>query len=171
MTTLEETRRAQDNLILLWALIGGTGLAFTGWMIAAPMISCLGLPFAMLSALAYAVSILVMTRLEVPWWRTITGIVMAFGGLGLFFYAYLDGLGVVAEHFLDRPGAPSLMELGGSALWLAAGTAAITASVALRRRGDDYWLMKAVATLTFVIGPLAWGGLALAALMGLPLSA
>lgn len=168
--TLEETRHAQDSMVLIAAMIGAGGLAFTGWMIMAPMIGCLGLPFALLSALAFAVAILVMGRLEVSWPRTIAGIAVAFAGLGLFFHAYLHGLGVVAEHFLDRPGAPSLLALWRSMAWLIAAAGTLGASVALRR-AKEQWLARAVAALTLVTGPLAWGGLILAALMGLPLGA
>lgn len=168
MDTLEQTRHAQDSLVVLWALVGATGLAFSGWMIAAPMIGCLGLPIALLSALAFAVAVLILGRMEVPMWRTIAGIVLAFAGLALFFHAYLEGLGAVAEHFLGRPGA--LRELWRASVFLLGGTCTLAASVAMRRR-EGTWPVRAIALITMSTAPLAWGGLALAALMGLPLGA
>ncbi|HJL20093.1 MAG TPA: hypothetical protein RMH99_30790 [Sandaracinaceae bacterium LLY-WYZ-13_1] len=170
MTHEETKRRAQDRLLLLATGLAGGGLVLAGGLLPVPFLGCLGLPLAMLAGLAFAVAMLACGRLEVAGWRHLVGLGLV--GLGLYGFAgaYLDGLAIVVEHFLDRPGAPSLLALVHPAGRLAFAALALGAAAALRRR-DGGRMGRAVAALTALTGLGAWAFLVALALLGLPLGA
>lgn len=168
--TLRSTRIAQDTMVLLWAALAGFLLVLAGGMLPVPMVGCLGLPLAILAGLGFSMAVLACGRLEVPWWRQTVGVLVALGGLALFFHSYLDGLFVIAAHFLGREGAPPL-----SALWRPGGTLGIAAlaiggAAMLRRRGDR-WVACVLSALVGLTSVLAWSFLIVLALLGIPLGA
>lgn len=169
-TVQETTRHAQDSLTLLATGLGGAGLVLAGGMLPIPMISCLGLPIAMVAALAFAIGILVCGRLEVPLWRQVIGIGLAVVGLLFFFHAYLGGLGIIAEHYLGRAGAPPLSDLIHPAIRLGIASTLLGGSVALRR-ARDLWVARAIATIAALTATLAWLFLIVLAILGVPLGA
>lgn len=169
-TVQENTRHAQDTLLLLATGLGGAGLVLAGGMLPIPMINCLGLPIAIVAALAFAVGILVCGRLEVPLWRQGVGIALAVVGLSLFFHAYLGGLGIIAEHYLGRAGVPPLSDLVHPGLRLGIAATLLGGSVALRR-ARDFWVSRAIATVAALTGLLAWLFLIVLAILGVPLGA
>ena len=145
-------RAAQDLLILLFLALAGAGLSVAGPLLAVPIISLIGTPIALLSAAGFALCVLALGQLDVGWPRSIAGVLASLGGLGLFFWSYLTGLGVIAEHYLGRAGAPTLSELWGAGLSVAVSMIAVGGSVSLRRRQG-----LGAATAAAVIGTLSAG--------------
>ncbi len=151
-------------------VLAAFGLVLAGPMLRVPYLGCLGLPLGLLAALAVSLTVVFMGWLEVPWWRQLAGVALAFLGLYLFFVAYLEGLGTIAEHFLDRRSAPPLSDLWLSARWLALAAGTLGGSVVLRRnRGIRYGVgVGVVASLTAGLG---WVLLVLLGILGFPFGA
>lgn len=168
--TLRSTRTAQDTMILLAVALSGFFLVLAGGMLPIPMIGCLGLPLALLAGAAFSVAVLSCGRLEVAWWRQTLGILLAVASLALFARAYLSGLGIIAEHFLGRAGAPSLLALWRPASSLALSALTVGAAAQLRRRGDR-WVALVLGSLVGSTGVLAWAFLIVLGLLGVPFGA
>ncbi len=152
--------------------LAGLALAIAGPLLPIPFRGLIGLPLGLAAALAFALLALALGGFEVPWYRQLAGLAVAAGGLYLLGHAYLGGLATIAEHFLDRAGAPPLGDLWRSVPWLAAGATGLAASIVLRRPGargvGPGVAAAAIAGLTVAVG---WLGLIVLALLGVPLGA
>lgn len=168
--TLESTRSAQDGLLLLGMVLAAIGLVVAGPMLPVPYLGCLGLPLGLLAALVFSLTVVFMGRLEVPWWRQLAGVGLALLGLYLFFFAYIEGLGTIAAHFLDRRGAPPLSDLWRSAGSLTLAASALAASVGLRRHGG-LRLGAGVGVIAALTAGLGWALLVLLGILGFPFGA
>lgn len=166
------SRLAQDTLVLLGLVLAGLGLAIAGPLLPIPFLGLIGLPLGAAAAIAFAILALSLGGFEVPWWRQLGGLAVAAGALYLLGHAYLDGLGTIAEHFLDRAGAPPLSDVWRAVPWLGAGATGLAGSIVLRRPGGagvgPAIAAAVVATLTVALG---WGLLIVLALWGVPLGA
>ena len=168
--TLESTRNAQDGMLLMGFLLAALGLVIAGPLLPVPMLGCIGLPIGLLAALIFSLMLVLMGRTEVPWWRHLFGVAVAVGGLYLFFSTYLEGLAIIAEHFLDRRGAPPLSDLVGCFPWLALAALVMSGSVAIRRkRGKG--LPIGVAVVSAATAGLGWALLVLLGILGFPFGA
>ena len=161
---------AQDAMVLLAVALSGFFLVLGGGMLPLPMIGCLGLPLALLAGAAFSVAVLACGRLEVPWWRQTLGVLLAIVGLALFARAYLAGLEIIAEHFLDHAGAPSLLELIGPASSLALSALTVCAAAQLRRRSDR-WAPFVLGALVGFTGVFAWAFLIVLGVLDVPFGA
>jgi len=157
--------------VLLGLALAAAGLVIGGPLMPIPMIGLIGLPIAAAAALAYAILVLCLGGFEVTWWRQLLGLGLGIGGLGLAGWAYLQGLGTIAEHFLGRAGAPPLSDLWGSAVYLSAGASAIAGSIVARRREDGVGPAVAASMVTGVTGALGWGLLVVLGILGVPFGA
>ena len=157
--------------MLLGLALAAAGLVIGGPLMPIPMLGLIGLPIAAAAALAYAVLALCLGGFEVSWWRQLVGLGLGVVGLGVAGWAYLQGLGTVAEHFLGRAGAPPLSDLWGSAVYLFAGASAIAGSVVARRARDGVGPALAAAVITGLTGALGWGLIVVLGILGAPFGA
>ncbi|MCA9608294.1 MAG: hypothetical protein KC619_21945 [Myxococcales bacterium] len=167
-----QSRLAQDTLVLLGLVLAGLGLAIAGPLLPIPFLGLIGLPLGLAAAIAFALLSFGLGGFEVPWWRQLAGLAVAAGALFLLGHAYLEGLGTIAEHFLDRAGAPPLSDLWRSVPWVGFGATGLAGSIVLRRpdaRGIAPALAASVIAGTSVA--LGWGLLIVLALWGIPLGA
>lgn len=171
ISELETTsRRAQDSLLLLGLTVAAAGLVVAGPLLPIPYAGCIGLPLGMVAALAFTVIVLVAGRLEVAWWRHGIGLIASVVGLGVFFRASMMGLGIIAQHYLGRAGAPALSELLTPAVQVLMASLVIGLGVTIRRR-DGSWFGLGTGVITALTATLAWIGLFVLALLGAPFGA
>lgn len=171
-STATQARTAQDTLVLLGLALAGLVLVIAGPLLAIPVIALIGLPLALAGALAFTLLALGLGGFEVPAWRQLAGFVLAGVALYLLGGAYLRGLGTIAEHFLDRDGAPPLGALWSAVPWLAVGAGGLAGSIVLRRPGArGVGPGIAAAILAVLTAGLGWGLLIVLALLGIPLGA
>ena len=165
------SRKAQDTLVLLGLTIAGFALVVAGALLPIPMLGLIGLPLGLGAGLIYAFLVLGLGGFEVPWWRQLGGLGLAFGAFALLFYGYLHGLGTIAEHFLDRRGAPPLSDLWVSVGWLGAGVAAVSGSIVARRKQGGLGPAITAGVISALTAGLGWGLLVVLAILGVPLGA
>jgi hypothetical protein len=171
-TTAQKARFAQDTLVLLGLALAGLVLVIAGPLLAIPILGLIGLPLALAGALAFTLLAFGLGGFEVPAWRQLAGVALGGAALCLLGRAYLDGLGTIAEHFLDRAGAPPLSDLWLALPRLAMGACGLVGSIVLRRPGAAGLAPGIASALigALTIG-LGWGLLIVLALLGIPLGA
>lgn len=169
--TKVSSRAAQDTLVLIFLALAGLGLAIAGPLLAIPMLGLFGLPIGGIAALLFAILVLWPGGFEVGWSRQIAGLASALGGIAGLGYGYLQGLGTIAAHYLDRAGAPPLGELWQAVPWVLAGGVAVAASIVLRRAHGGAAPAVGAAVVGGLTVGLGWGLLVVLGILGVPLGA